>query len=218
MNYELVNVNLHANRLSEILGIHNNEGYIIIGAFLTDANGVLNFQKRRERTELLRTEIKASGHGFAPAWGKLVENEGTANERKITEQAFIVLSLPFSYETRFYDAESVKELGTIWCRRYEQDFFLYKPRGGSRKAYCLDRDGEFIKEDEEVIKELVVSNVFNPPLTRYAQLKLYFSEIAESRSSAGNNSYKFTGDLFMAQAPEGVEEAKARFGELFYRW
>ncbi len=42
MNYELVNVNSHATRFSEILGIHKNEGYIIIGAFLTDTDNQLS--------------------------------------------------------------------------------------------------------------------------------------------------------------------------------
>ncbi len=193
---------------------YNAKGHIIISPF--EIEDELNPAGNQEKTRDIYKELRLSPHKFIPFWGEIIENKGAPCEKAVKARAFVVFNITFSYDRiRFYSSEGLKELGKIWCWKFNREFFLYNPRGEEKKPYFLDQYGHEKEESSNV-------KLRNQPFDFFALLKLYFKNIAATRSKASKDKFpfEFTGDLFGAPFPGSWGEACGRgsFGELCFKW
>lgn len=83
-----------------------------------DADGnELSLNEKRRRNKRLESDIRASGLTFIKASGGFVENKGTNQESRVSEDTFCVIN------NRFAPKDFIK-LMVSWCAKYEQDAVL----------------------------------------------------------------------------------------------
>lgn len=83
-----------------------------------DADGnELSLNEKRRRNKRLESDIRASGLSFIKASGGFIENVGTDQESRVSEDIFCAIN------NRFAPKDFIK-LMVSWCAKYEQDAVL----------------------------------------------------------------------------------------------
>ena len=77
----------------------------------------LSTNDKRRRNKQLEADIRASGLTFIKASGGFIENKGTDDEVRVSEDTFCVIN------NRFAPRDFIK-LMVSWCKKYEQDAVL----------------------------------------------------------------------------------------------
>jgi len=86
-------------------------------AFITAFRGEYSTKQNRRRNKLLESDIRASGLTFIRATGGFIENRGTDDEQRVSEDTFCVVN------NRFPEKEFL-QLAIQWCKDYDQDAVL----------------------------------------------------------------------------------------------
>lgn len=202
-NYKLVKVPLNEINLTRMLTYHNERGFIIISACRGDNEVTAN----KEATERLKADIKKAGLAYAPVWGKFIENEGKPTERAVYERSFIVVNHKMDNSKLIDDPMLLKGLGMEWCKKYNQESFLYKAPGENELSHLIRSNG-------------FIADTFNT--ISFAQTAdLYFTSLSKSfnRAIEAKKAIKFKfqeGVIYLAKSPSNLAEAYMRYGELYY--
>lgn len=73
--------------------------------------------EKRQRNKELEAEIKASGLTYIKAKGGFIENRGTADEKRVSEETFCVIN-------NRYAPDDFIRLAIHWCDMFDQDDVL----------------------------------------------------------------------------------------------
>jgi len=99
-------------------------------AILTAFRGEYTYEENVARNKTLAADLRKEGYGFFYVDGYWIENQGTENERKVSEDSIFVIA-PSSSDSF---AETIHKLGNQW----DQDAVLVKDRTGTR---IINNDG-----------------------------------------------------------------------------
>jgi hypothetical protein len=193
-------VRLTETTLTKMLTTHNDAGYIIISAWRSENNHDENNIKNNE----LKNDISKSGYSHFPVWGGFVETDReTGEEHEVKEKSYVITNFPKGKTEPNADSEGLKALGLQLADKYEQESFLYKPKGNDKKAYYIKPDGEVDFSFDSV----------SP--TQSADV--YFTNLKKSiKKDKNGKSFTFENVLYMAKSPQSTSQAYKRYGEHFF--
>jgi hypothetical protein len=233
---------IHDNRLlyevdlHRIMSAYTKNGFIIISAWRTaeadygtktpSQEQVLELKARNiENDKKLRSSIRTSGYGYVPTWGGYKEDiidpatqkpmidpktgKQIDIDTKTPEPSYIVMAQEASNDTRPNDPNKLKELGKAWTKQFNQDCFLWKPpQNSDPSAYFITSNGD-------------VSMTFSNPTNLNDLTEKYYTQL---RKGSGRRftlkEIKAKTDIvfYVQQAPGGMDMARRRYGELFFRF
>lgn len=200
MKYQLKRIELNETTLKKMLTKHSDAGYVIITAF----RGEYDYLENVKRNQKLKADIDKSGYSYIPVWGGFIETNADTGERKeVKERSFVILNYGRGTTGEFEDSEELKKLGQRLCKKYEQESYLYKPKGPDTKAFYLTSVGK-------------VDMTFNSATPTKA-VDMYFTNLTKSsKKGVGNKSFTYReGVLWFAKSPSSMYEAYKRMGEIF---
>jgi hypothetical protein len=203
MKYDLVKIDLKETTLKKMLTKHSDAGYIIITAF----RGEFDYPQNVKRNVKLKSDIDKSGYSYIPVWGGFIETDAETGEQKeVKERSFVILNFKRGSSEIAGDSESLKKLGRMLCKKYEQESYLYKPQGEDTKAYYITSAGK-------------VDMTFNLA-TPTTGVDMYFTNLTKSaKKPVGKKSFTYReGVVWLAKSPKSMAEAYTRMGELFLRF
>lgn len=110
---------IYASSFNRAVSHMNKEQCGFITAFreYSSAGEKLSTNEKRRRNKQLEADIRASGLTFIKASGGFIENKGTDDEVRVSEDTFCVIN------NRFAPRDFIK-LMVSWCKKYEQDAVL----------------------------------------------------------------------------------------------
>jgi len=203
MKYTLKKINLHETTLDKMLSTHTDAGYVIISA----SRGEFDYLENSRRSKKLQADIDSSGLSYIPVWGGFVEtNAETGEKQEVKEKSYVITNFKRGSTQPLKGSEDLKELGTVLCQKYDQESFLYKPQGPSKKAFYLTASGG-------------IDGSFSASSPTTAA-DVYFTNLKKARSKSKNGK-SFTyreGIIYMAQSPATLYEARRRRGEMFFKF
>jgi hypothetical protein len=194
--------------LNRILDTHTKNGYIIISSYRggdekSDEQNTEDFLK-------IKKDVREYGFSYIPVFGGFIENIGKSNEREVREPALFVPNYKVGTSSPFGDDSLIKRMGVELSKKYNQDSFLYKPRGGE-KAHYIDKNGNI---------EMTFNNKTVNDLTQ-----IYFTDLAKNHYAKGKRDkglgkstkrFSFTENVYLLKPPVDLNDAKKRYGELFF--
>ena len=192
---------------------HSDAGYIIISAFRDGDIDPDQYKINKKNSKELKDLIKKSGYSFVPIWGGFEETDKQGNKQTVKQRSFIVFN--FKKNNKMSDSEELKKLGQEWCKKFNQESFLWKEEGQLGKAHYVDLNGK-------------IEMSFNA-VTPTDASDIYFSSLKNSRrnprkkaltfrESLEKGSKVYNGKLYMSQSPSTLAQAYKRSGELFFRF
>lgn len=205
MKYTLIEINLNESTVEKLLSDHSEAGYIIITAFKGGSDNPQQLKTNYLNNNKLKQDIKSAGFGYFPVWGGYIEkDEKTGQFKEVKEQSFVVSS--FKYGGELGSIEQLKSLGLQWCRKYEQESYLYKPRGMENQAQFINADGT----EQPPFKSV------SPATSADA----YFTSLNRSRmKDIRKKSFVYReGIVYFAQSANSLNEAYMRYGEFLFRF
>lgn len=202
MKYKLQKVVLIETTLKKMLTTHSDAGYIIISAF----RGEYDLRDNYKRTKQLQGDIKSSGYSYFPVWGGFVETDKDGKKHEVKEKSIVVTNFPRGSSEPKEDSEELKKLGQKLAKKYDQESFLYKPKGTDSKAHFITQTGK-------------VDFSFNAASPAVAS-DVYFTNLKKSRfKEKGEKSFAYReGVVYMAKKPKSLHEAYKRYGENFFNF
>jgi len=163
----------------------------------------------KENEQNIKADIRAAGFGFIPSYGGFREKSASGKEdiEILGEKSFIIPVGGYGGEE--IGIEGLRELGIELSKKYNQDSFFYKPPSDQdTDAYWVNQSGE--------IDGKFTGVVANDPKQQF------FTRL---RKDKGKQTY---GDTFtytegkervllIPPSPDGMAEARERYGEIFFR-
>lgn len=173
---------------------------------------------KQEKTNIenlgkLKDKVRRSGFGYVPALGgykeKYIDTE-TGETRlvdtKLPESSLIIVARPEIGK----DYKELLEFGMEIAKEYKQDSILYKPPNS------IDKNAYFIKQDGSI--DQTFKNVVENDL-----MQIYYTQLAKRQKvkrpfwrPGGKKRFSFV-EVYIPLPPDGVEEARRRYNETFYR-
>ena len=206
MKYTVKRIRVDETSVTGMMGKHADAGYIIISAFRDGDGDPDILKKNKAANQQLKGVIASSGYSYIPVWGGFIEYGVDGKENIVKEQSFIVFN--FKGRERQPDTKVLKALGQKWCKKFDQDAYLYKEEGG--KAYYIDKNGS------------VTSTFSSVSPTQAADI--YFTSLNKSRKKIQRKGFTFRegkeyikGEVWMAKSPRSLAEAYTRRGEVFFK-
>lgn len=194
--------------LNRLLGKHTKNGYMIISSY---RGGDEKTQEENKRDfEELKKDVRRGGFSFVPVYGGFIENLGEVDEREVREPALFVPNYKVASISFYDDDNALKDLGIMLSKKYNQDAFLFIPLGDDENAYYINKDGEVdMSFSGKTINDLS---------------QMYFIELVKTPYKTGklggygksSKRYSFTENLFVQNSPIDLNEARNRYGELFF--
>lgn len=190
-------------KLNRILRKHYNDGFIIITNFRGERDNKENVNGFNE----LKNIVKNHEFSYIPVFGGYVENMGTEEERQVHEPALLVPNQIVGSAKSYDEDTRLFQLGVNLANKYNQDSFLYKPKG-SNNAYYIDKNGKVdMKFTDKTVNDLT---------------QIYFTDLhkpskkpAKSLNKA-DRRFTFIESIYLAPSPTDLNEAKGRYGEQFF--
>jgi hypothetical protein len=195
--------------LNRILDTHTRNGYIIITSYW--GGGEKSDQQNKSDFAQIKQDVRGYGFSYVPVFGGFVEDIGEPTEREVREPALFVPNYKVATNKPYDDDSLIRNMGIELSKKYNQDSFLYKPRDGE-KAYYIDKNGNV---------DMTFNNKTVNDLTQ-----IYFTDLAKSHHAKGKNDkgfgkstkrYSFTENIYLSKSPVDLNDAKKRYGELFFR-
>ena len=137
-------------------------------ACITANRGNLSKEENAERNRELTAELLRCGYGITRINGNYIENFGTVDAIELSENSYFVVNLND-------DPEFYQNLFTL-SEHYEQDSFLYKPKGKDADAYLIG----------------TAHNVYPGYEVKMSLGKLHINVDSEFLSRIKKNSFSFT--------------------------
>lgn len=101
---------------------------------MTAFRGEYDEEKNTKRNQELAKKVRAAGYGFIWVDGAWIENEGTENEKHVSEVSLMIIG-------DASDKNELKPLLLKWAKEYNQDGVVHKPGGQNKKTDILDKNG-----------------------------------------------------------------------------
>lgn len=121
------------NKLVSVYGKYEKNGMLILSA----SRGELSVEENKKRANELQKDIRSKNLGYVATLGGFIENEGSADEVKVTELSFIV-----PYNPSVISKEDFFEFGIEMCKKYNQDSVLIQvPWYNDGKPTYVDKNG-----------------------------------------------------------------------------
>lgn len=201
MNNNLIPVNEVT--LNRILSKHFVDGFIIITA---DRSEITDANERNVRFKNLKTDITNAGYSHIPVYGGYKETNPDTGEQydaSSFERGLLVPNQkPLSNQSR--EDDQLVELGKKLATKYQQESFLYKPKGESTESYWIDASGN-------------VTNKFNG-VTINDVTQEFFTKLFHSKNSQkADRRFTMLPEVYLHKAPKNASEAYQRFGEQFFK-
>lgn len=210
LNYEKIDesrtnglVLIGESSLNRILTKHYENGFIIITSY-RDKSEKTDEQNKKDFA-LLKSIVANNDFSYIPVYGGYIENRGTENETEVREPALLITNYKSGEFTPYADDSKIYKLGLELAKKFNQDSFLFKPRGKDENPYYVTKDGQV---DGEPFTGLSINNL----------VQNYFTDLSKKWSSDGKTSkrFTFTEKLYINENPSSFGEAKKRYGELFF--
>lgn len=188
--------------LNRILGKHYEEGFIIISSYRdVDEKSI---EENNGDYKELKSIVKNNGFSFIPVYGGYIENKDKPNEKEVRESALLIPNYKVATTQKYPTDDKLRELGVELSKKYNQDTFLYKPMGDDNKAYYIDKNDNVDMEfNDKTINDLT---------------QIYFTDLTKNKYEKNKTSkrFTFTETIFINKSPKDLNEAKSRYGELFF--
>jgi len=189
--------------LNRLLSKHFVDGFIIITA---DKSYIDDPKIAKVRFKELKRDVANAGYSYVPVWGGYKETNittGIKNDAASFEMGILVPNQKVGNSDMSYDIDRLKELGIKLSGKYDQESFLYKPKGNENKAYWIDRNGKI---------DYIFNNVSVNDLAQE-----FFTKIKHGKNSVkADRRFSFMNEIYMNHAPYTAREAYGRYGEQFY--
>lgn len=130
---------LHESSLSRIYQ-HSKESNM---GMITAYRGQYSKQQNEKRNSSLISDIRSAGFGYIPVKGFYIENPGTPEEDKVTENSFVVISSA-------NDSGRLKGFLKRMGVKYDQDSVLYKDAANEQAVLIGTASGRWPGIDTEV--------------------------------------------------------------------
>ncbi len=189
--------------LNRLLTKHYSDGFIIVTSYRADEKSIE--QNNKDFAELKKLVV-SKGYSFIPVYGGFIENKDTDTEREVREPALIIPNHKVGSTKEYDDDKGLYNLGLELIKRYNQDSFLYKPKGDSSESYYIDKTGNV---------DMTFNNKSINDLTN-----IYFTDLSKKFGGKNNKTSKrftFTENLYLKQSPVDLNSAKSRYGEQFFK-
>jgi hypothetical protein len=202
--------------LNRVMGVHFQTGFIIITAFRDYRDISENFALFKE----LKNDIANAHYGFIPVYGGYQETDKDTGELvEVEEPSLLVPNRDWDRGQKPREDDNLKEFGTMLCGKYDQESFMYKPKGSDDTAYFVDRNGKVVESmftttiNDATRKYFTkLHNNKNREDRRFTTLTQYDDPKKEKPEYTGRSIFKFN------RKPANVSEAVTRRGELFYNF
>ena len=142
MNLEMlaeVERNIHLDRLDEStlarVWTHTSEDSTAF-AMLTAFRGERSETENVQKNIALASDVRAAGYGYFWLKGFTIENEGTPDEKHVTEDSLFVIS-------KEGDNEKMKQTLLSLAKKYDQESIFFKPAGDA-KGSIVSTNGEVL--------------------------------------------------------------------------
>lgn len=187
--------------IKRLLSKHFTDGFIIITA---DKSYIDDKKIADQRFKELKNDIVNAGYSFIPVWGGYAETKANGEKVECFEQGIIVPNQKVGRMEVEFDEDKLKEIGIQLSIKYDQETFLYKPKGLERKAYWIDRNG-------------AIDSTFND-VTVNDLTQQFFTKLHNSKSFLKKHSqFSLVKEIYLNNAPNSLREAYKRYGEQFFR-
>jgi hypothetical protein len=194
--------------LNRLLGTHTENGYIIITSYRGDKSDKQNKEDFAE----IKKQIRQYGFSYVPVFGGFIENIDKPNQREVREPALFVPNYKVATISPFEDDSLMRKMCVVLAKQYKQDSFLYKPKGNDN-AYYITKNGDI----DMTFKNKTVNDL----------TQIYFTDLAKSHHVKGKGKnkegfgkstkrYSFTENVYLSKSPVDLNDAKKRYGELFF--
>jgi len=205
--YNLVKVDEHI--LNNMFSNYSENGFIII-SFENDK--ITDPKERHEQfIKFKRDEVGFKRrYSYISVFGGYTEiNPDTGEKREATSfvKALLVINYEFLRNNIPYTEDKLKEIGVELAKEYNQEFFLYKPKGNDTIAY-------FINANDYVID-------FFTSVSIYKMIEKYFLNFFQSKNKEKiNKGFSYVIEFYFPNTPRNAAEgfSMARYGEEFIKW
>lgn len=204
-------VKINEASLNRILSKHYRDGFIIV----TNIRNENSDAENKSGFEQLKGDVKSAGYSFIPVYGGFIENKDTEDEVEVEQASLFVPNHKVATTKEFDDSNSLKELGIQLSRKYNQDSFLYKPKGEDDESFFIDKNGN------------VDTKFSNKTLNDLTQI--YFTRLTPSavgsdkflgnkgKTDKADRRFTFSESIYINEPPKSNSEAVKRYGEQFFR-
>jgi hypothetical protein len=191
--------------LNRLFTKHYNDGFVILTSYRnSDEKSDLDNKKDFED---LKNIVKSKGYSFIPVFGGFIENEGEPDERTVHKPALLIPNHQVGSVKPFDDDKGLYELSLELINKYNQDSFLYKPKGEDSTAHYVDKSGTIVDTfTNKTVNDLT---------------KIYFTDLEKSFNKDSNvgktlKRFTFSENMFLSESPKSFSEAMKRRGEQFF--
>lgn len=196
-------ISIDETTLNRVLSKHFKDGFIIITA---DKSYITDPTERKERFKSLKRDIVNAGYSYIPVYGGYKETDpetGKQYDAPSFEYGLLVPNQkPFSNKSK--NDDNLIELGKKLAAKYDQETFLYKPKGDDYNSYWVDANGNFVQN----FKGLTINDMSQEFFT-----KLYHSKNPQKK----DRRFTLVTEIYLNKAPNNASEAYERFGEQFFK-
>jgi hypothetical protein len=195
--------------LNTILDKHTKNGYIIISSYR--GGGDKTNQENKLDFESLKKDVINDGFSYIPVYGGFIENIGDEKtQREIKEPSLLIPNYQIASAKPYETDDKLKNLGIVLAKKYNQDSFLFKPKGNDDTAYYIDKNG-------------LIDNTFTGKNINDLT-QIYFTDLVKNSYEKGKKSsfgkkikrYTFTENIYINNSAKDMQEAVKRYGELFF--
>ena len=166
-----------------------------------------NINKQNEKS--IKADIRAAGFGFIPSYGGFREKDATGEGsiEILGEKSFII---PVGgYGGEGVGIEGLKKLGIELSKKYNQDSFFFKPPDEEDKdAYWVNQDGG-------------IDGKFTGVVTNDPEQQFFTRLRKDKGKETYGDTFTYTEGrervLLIPPSPDGMAEARKRYGEIFFR-
>ena len=190
--------------LNRVLSKHFTDGFIIITA---DRSEITDASERNARYKQLKTDVSNAGYPYIPVYGGYKETNPDTGEKydatSFERGLLIPNQRPFNGNSR--EDDNLVELGKKLAKKYQQESFLYKPKGESKESFWIDANGN-------------ITNKFNG-LSVNDITQEFFTKLFHSKNpQKADRRLTMLPEIYMHKAPSNANEAYQRFGEQFFKF
>tara|TARA_R100000805_G_C3615371_1_gene116791 strand:- start:650 stop:1393 length:744 start_codon:yes stop_codon:yes gene_type:complete len=166
-----------------------------------------NINKQNEKN--IKADIRAAGFGFIPSYGGFREKDATGEGsiEILGEKSFIIPVGGYGGEK--VGIEGLKQLGIELSKKYNQDSFFFKPPDEEDKdAYWINQSGG-------------VDGKFTGVVTNDPEQQFFTRLRKDKGKQTYGDTFTYTEGLervlLIPPTPDGMSEARQRYGEIFHR-
>lgn len=121
-------------------------------------------------------------------------------ECEVKEKSFVLTNFPKGKTEPKGDAKELRKLGLKWCKKYEQEYFFYKPTVEVDNAYYINQNNKIEKKFIDISPTQAVD--------------IYFTNLKKTK--IGKSFTYRENTIYLAESPKSTIEAYMRYGEMFF--